>query len=189
MIERVTAAESEDAQRRIAGALHARGLRRGDRVAVVAAPSATYLATALGALRTGIVPVLLNPALTEHEQTELLDDADPALVLRDTDLPALLGGAPIELAPAPLARPMMYTSGTTGRPKGVWTGVLDEDLRSACLAALQLDRGKVRAAAAELGWETAARLYLSNIENALFASQGRRVPARRRMMARRPYSA
>ena len=134
MIERVTAAESEDAQRRIAGALHARGLRRGDRVAVVAAPSATYLATALGALRTGIVPVLLNPALTEHEQTELLDDADPALVLRDTDLPALLGGAPIELAPAPLARPMMYTSGTTGRPKGVWTGVLDEDDAAALVA-------------------------------------------------------
>ena len=30
-----------------------------------------------------------------------------------------------ELAPVPLARPMMYTSGTTGRPKGVWSGVLD----------------------------------------------------------------
>ena len=134
MIERVRAAESEDAQRRTAGALQGRGLRRGERVAVVAAPSATYLATALGALRTGVVPVLLNPVLTEHEQTELLEDADAALVLRDADLPALLDGAPIELAPAPLARPMMYTSGTTGRPKGVWTGVLDDADAAALVA-------------------------------------------------------
>ena len=28
--------------------------------------------------------------------------------------------------PAPLGRPMLYTSGTTGVPKGVWTGVLTE---------------------------------------------------------------
>src|SRR5205814_360458 len=31
-----------------------------------------------------------------------------------------------DLAPVPLARPMHYTSGTTGTPKGVWSGVLDE---------------------------------------------------------------
>ena len=134
MIERVTAAQSTDAQRRVAGALRARGVRRGDRVAVVAGPSATYLATALGALRTGVVPVLLNPALTDREQADLLADAEPALVLRDADLPALLDGPPADLAPAPLARPMMYTSGTTGRPKGVWTGVLDDRDAAALLA-------------------------------------------------------
>ena len=134
MIERVTAAASNDAQRRVAGWLRARGIERGQRVAVVAGPSATYLATALGALRTGVVPVLLNPALTEREQHDLLADADPALVLRDADLPALLDGPPVDLAPAPLARPMMYTSGTTGRPKGVWTGVLSEADAAALLA-------------------------------------------------------
>lgn len=133
-VERVTAAESERAQQRVAGWLRARGLQRGDRVAVVAGPSSTYLATALGALRSGVVPVLLNPALTEREQHDLLADAEPALVLRDDDLPALLNGAPIELAPAPLARPMMYTSGTTGRPKGVWTGVLGDSDAAALLA-------------------------------------------------------
>lgn len=134
MIERVTAAESEDAQRRVAGSLRARGLRTGDRCAVIAGPSSTYLATALGALRSGVVPVLLNPALTAHEQDDLLADAEPALVLRDADLPALLDGAPVDLAPAPLARPMMYTSGTTGRPKGVWTGVLSDADAAALLA-------------------------------------------------------
>jgi glycosyltransferase involved in cell wall biosynthesis len=59
------------------------------------------------------------------------------------------------------------------------TGILDSDLRSACLAALDLDRSVVRAHATGFGWPAAARLFLSNIENALFARQGRHVPARR----------
>ena len=46
--------------------------------------------------------------------------------LRAADLPGLLDGPDADLAPVPLARPMMYTSGTTGTPKGVWSGVLDE---------------------------------------------------------------
>ena len=69
------------------------------------------------------------------------------------------------------------------------TGVLDWDLRAACIAALQLDRTAVCARAAEFSWDTAARLFISNIESALFARQGRRIPARRRMLARRPRSA
>lgn len=126
-IELLRSADAERAQRRAAGALRARGLRTGDRVAVIGggAPSA-YVAVALGALRSGVVPVLLNPALLPAEQELLLDDAQPSLVLRDVDLPALLDGPEAELAPAPLARPMLYTSGTTGRPKGVWSGILDE---------------------------------------------------------------
>jgi glycosyltransferase involved in cell wall biosynthesis len=65
------------------------------------------------------------------------------------------------------------------------TGVLDRDLRQACLGALALDRSAVREHAMDYSWPTAARLFLSNIETALFARQGRRVPARRRLLARR----
>ena len=65
------------------------------------------------------------------------------------------------------------------------TGVLDHDLRKACLAALELDRCKVREHATSFAWDTTARLFLSNIENALFAAQGRRVPARRVALSRR----
>ncbi len=130
----VTADESERDQRAAAGALAQRGLGSGDRVAIIAPGSPAYLATALGALRTGIVPVLLNPSLLADEQRALLADADPALILRDGDLPELISGPPFELAPWPLARPMLYTSGTTGTPKGVWSGLLDEADAAALLA-------------------------------------------------------
>jgi glycosyltransferase involved in cell wall biosynthesis len=65
------------------------------------------------------------------------------------------------------------------------TGVLDADLRKACLAALDVDREKVRAHAASFGWDTAARMFLTNIENAVFAAQGKHAPARRVPLARR----
>lgn len=68
------------------------------------------------------------------------------------------------------------------------TGVLDTDLRKACLGALELDRTAIRDHATQFSWPTAARLFISNIETALFASQGRGVPARRRQLARRGIS-
>ena len=125
-LEVLTAADAEDRQRRIAGALLARGLVAGDRVALRTTSGGDMLAAILGALRVGVVPVLLNADLLEEEVVPLLDDAQPSLVVDDAGLAALLEGAPVELAPWPLARPMHYTSGTTGRPKGVWSGVLDE---------------------------------------------------------------
>lgn len=132
--QRISAEQSFQAQRRAAGALRKRGLRNGDRVAVVAAPSADYLAVAIGALRVGIVPVLLNPTLVAAEQETLLRDAAPALTLRDADLAEICSGPSVDLADYPLSRPMLFTSGTTGRPKGVWSGVWTEDeARSALL--------------------------------------------------------
>jgi acyl-CoA synthetase (AMP-forming)/AMP-acid ligase II len=122
----VTSTDSERDQRRAAAALAARGLRAGDRLLVSAAASPALLAAVLGALRTGIVPVVLDPALPPPERAVLAEDADPALDL-GTDPAQLLGDAETDLADVPLARPMHYTSGTTGRRKGVWSGVLAED--------------------------------------------------------------
>lgn len=59
------------------------------------------------------------------------------------------------------------------------TGVLDNDLGVAVRGALTLDRDAVRQNALHYSWENAARMFMSNIEQALFARQGRRVPARR----------
>ena len=128
-VELLSAADAEERQRRAAGALAARGLGRGDRVAFALGSSADLICAVLGAARVGIVPVLLNATLTERERDALAADADPVLRVFDrAELGALVhGGAPAaELAPHPLTRSMHYTSGTTGRPKGVTTGLWDE---------------------------------------------------------------
>jgi len=124
--EILTSTQADDLERRIAGGLLRAGLRAGDRVALITTSGRDMLCAILGALRVGIVPVLTHAALLPSERQVLLDDADPALVVDDAALAALLASAPVEIAPWPLARPMHYTSGTTGRAKGVWSGILDE---------------------------------------------------------------
>jgi long-chain acyl-CoA synthetase len=126
-VELLLAADAEDRQRRAAGALLAQGCRRGDRVVFSLGSSADLICAVLGAARVGIIPVLLNATLTATERDLLAADADPSLqVFTGPALAALMEGAPAELSPYPLTRPMHYTSGTTGRPKGVTTGIWDE---------------------------------------------------------------
>ncbi len=126
-VEILDAADAEARQRRAAGALLARGCTRGDRVAFALGSSADLICAVLGAARVGLIPVLLNATLTEAERELLAADADPLLRVFDrAALAALSDGPPAELAPYPLTRPMHYTSGTTGRPKGVTTGLWDE---------------------------------------------------------------
>jgi acyl-CoA synthetase (AMP-forming)/AMP-acid ligase II len=107
-------------------------------VVIVSPNSAAMLATALGAMRTGIVPVLLNTSLLPRELDALIADADARLVIREPA--AVIDDADErDLAPLPLCRPMHYTSGTSGRPKGVWPGVLEE----AAARALHADEAAV----------------------------------------------
>jgi acyl-CoA synthetase (AMP-forming)/AMP-acid ligase II len=134
----VRAADSERDQRRAAAALRAAGLGPGDRLLVSAAASPALLAVVLGALRSGVVPVVLDPALPAAERAALAEDADPGLDVGVEPERLLVGDDESELADVPLARPMHYTSGTTGRRKGVWSGVLAEDDARA-LAAEEID--------------------------------------------------
>jgi long-chain acyl-CoA synthetase len=136
VVERLTAGVAERRMRRAAGALRARGVDEGDRVVFSLPNSADLLAAVVGSLRAGIVAVPLNPTLLPHERDLLLADAEPTLVVDDgAGLAALLAGPEVgDLAPAPRCRPMHYTSGTTGRPKGVWSGLLDDGDADALLA-------------------------------------------------------
>ncbi|GAC1311898.1 MAG: acyl-CoA synthetase [Acidimicrobiales bacterium] len=120
--------ESERDQRRAAGALRAAGLSTGDRVGLALPNAPEVLSVVLGASRIGVVPVMLNASLLDAELDVLIADAEPRVMLRTlADVEELLDGAiEADLAPVPLCRPMHYTSGTSGRPKGVWPGVLDE---------------------------------------------------------------
>jgi acyl-CoA synthetase (AMP-forming)/AMP-acid ligase II len=132
-LEVLSAADAEVRQRHLAGGLLAGGVRTGDRVALIGTSGAQMLCAVLGALRIGVVPVLTHAGLLPAERAELLDDAQPTLVLDDAALASMADAPAAELAPWPLARPMHYTSGTTGRAKGVWSGVLDESDAAALL--------------------------------------------------------
>jgi len=128
MVECLGPGDAEERQRRVAGALKDRGASWGDRVVFSLPSSADLLCAVLGAARAGMIPVLLNATLMPAQRDRLAADADPAVtVYEESTLASLCTGSPkTELAPFPLTRPMHYTSGTTGRPKGVTTGLWDE---------------------------------------------------------------
>ena len=83
----------------------------------------------------------------------------------NTILEALASGVPV--AAYPVTGPIDIIE------EGTRAGVLDEDLRKACLAALQCRREDARALARKFTWEAASRQFLDNLR----ISQGRRLPA------------
>lgn len=108
-------------------------LRPGDRVALLVPGSASYVDAVLSLLVRGVVPIPLDPRLTAVERRGILTDLDPALVVTEAaDLDALrTGWSPGDV---PLSRPMHVTSGTTGSPKGVFSGTLSAADAEALLA-------------------------------------------------------
>ena len=145
---RLTYAELDAASERWAAALHALGVARGDRVAVLAGNRAELLPLFGGCLRIGAVLLPLNWRLAAPELSLVLADAAPLVLVGegrfravaeragslagvdvrwvdlDDDAPALLGraerGSVAHVRAEPEAPTMLlYTSGSTGKAKGV----------------------------------------------------------------------
>ncbi|MCW2786304.1 MAG: AMP-dependent synthetase and ligase, partial [Marmoricola sp.] len=92
-----------------------------------------YLDAVLGLLVRGVVPIPLDPRLTEHERGGILADLAPTITITDPrDLVHVPSGW--VAGDLPLSRPMHVTSGTTGAPKGVFSGILEAEAAAALLA-------------------------------------------------------
>jgi long-chain acyl-CoA synthetase len=118
------------------------GVVEGDRVVVLLGNDPTTFGVLAAACLEGVVAVPLPPDLTPPEVAEIVEDADPAAILATPRLATQLDGLPVRVHPVraddvdrlpptdptsswPRTRPMAYTSGTTGRRKGVHVGVHD----------------------------------------------------------------
>jgi long-chain acyl-CoA synthetase len=106
-------------------------LRPEDRVALLVPGSAAYVDVVIGLLAEGIFPVPLDPRLTEAERGAILADVAPRFVVDTPELLEAMAGA--RQHGLPLGRPMHVTSGTTGRPKPVYSGILTEPEATALL--------------------------------------------------------
>ncbi|VXC36608.1 class I adenylate-forming enzyme family protein [Nocardioides sp. AX2bis] len=116
----------------VADALERAGAGPGARVAFTASNSPALLGAVYGCLVSGRAPVVLSAGLTDSERHQLLADSAPALTIDDGALTRLVAetdrgvGAGDQPTSWFRCRPVHYTSGTSGRPKGVWSGWLEQ---------------------------------------------------------------
>lgn len=141
-------AELDDLMNRVAAALQRDGVQAGDTIAVCAGTSLAYAVVFLGALRAGVVVAPLAPSATADSLAGMVHDAQARLLFLDAEVATLLdtraaavprialddAGAGLAwsswlAAPGALAQPapvdaqwpfnIIYSSGTTGEPKGI----------------------------------------------------------------------
>ena len=129
---------------RIAAALQRDGLAQGQAVAIVGAPSVAYATVFLATLRAGGAATPLAPGSTPEQLAAMINDCGAAHVFVDASAQAALAGqpitahmielgsadfdawlapegtrpAPVEIAPGDPFN-IIYSSGTTGTPKGI----------------------------------------------------------------------
>ncbi|MCK7614833.1 AMP-binding protein [Roseibium sediminicola] len=141
---RATYAEFAKSAAAIAAALKGHGVAKGDRVALFAGNSTRYLEALYGVWWAGAAAVPINAKLHEREAVWMLENSGASFVFSDDKSAAALApllpdsvvlvllesaefdamrltaplGSPVPLKGEDLAW-LFYTSGTTGKPKGV----------------------------------------------------------------------
>jgi long-chain acyl-CoA synthetase len=143
----VSYAALEDRSRRLAQALRSRGVPAGDHVAVLMENNRHYLPVAWAAQRSGLYYTAINSHLRRGEVQYVLDDCGAVALIASEAMAEVVAG--LDLARVPVrvgvgdlpgferyedvvagaarlpaedeaeGREMLYSSGTTGRPKGV----------------------------------------------------------------------
>ena len=131
-----------EAVRRLAARLAARGIGRGDVVAVMLPNCVELVTTMFAAWYVGAALTPINPTLTHDEVRYQLDDSAAVLVVADAAAREQISSVPVMAAETVFDEPggdersaiselagpssetddpalIIYTSGTTGRPKGV----------------------------------------------------------------------
>ncbi|MGQ4618626.1 AMP-binding protein [Nocardia sp. R7R-8] len=145
----ITYRELDDNSARLARVLHDRGLRKGDVIAMISDNAPECFEIYWAALRSGLYVTAVNWHLTPSEAAYIVDDCDAKVVLASAGVAELaaavqalaprvehwmafggeidgyrsyageLAGAESRLAEQPRGADMLYSSGTTGRPKGI----------------------------------------------------------------------
>ncbi|HEX2381608.1 MAG TPA: AMP-binding protein [Acidimicrobiales bacterium] len=116
---RITYAQASKRVNRWGGGI-ARRISSGDRVVIATPNGYEMLLLCLAASRAGGIPVPVNPQMRPDEVRHVVDDSSAALIIRTAA--EVDGAEPLTEAKPCEAKDvaaLFYTSGTTGKPKGV----------------------------------------------------------------------
>ena len=138
-----------------------------------------------GVLRAGIIPVPINPLLTRPEVAYILEDCGAGLLFTDRAIEVpptvtavvtlgdayercLIDAGEVDISDVTLTRPMHYTSGTTGRPKGVYVPPASEDVAAEESVAFRelwgLDSSEVHLVCSPLAHSAPLRFSMRTLE-------------------------